>query len=143
MTELEKKPKLYNALFIQISYTGIANLIHEITHGGQFLLGDVGFDIEGKGAYIDVYDELEAYTAQYYYDANSLPSNNYTVLTLPWLLDIMDDQGEYPYRKIGQIPYNGNAMYQDMVEAYPHNESSFEYFRDMLITIPGVLFLSK
>jgi hypothetical protein len=143
ITELQKDPKLNNALFIQISYTGIANLIHEITHGGQFLRGEIGFDMLEKGSYVDIYDELEAYTAQYYYDASSLPLNKYTVLTLPWLLDIMDKEGEYPYRKIGQISYDGNATYQDMMRAYPHNKSSYKYFKGMLKNIPGGLFLNN
>lgn len=107
-----------NALFIQISFTNIANFIHEITHCDQFLNGDIGFDMFSNGSYVDVYDELDAYEKQYYYDPKSLPVNDKQILTVPWLLNITNEQGNRNYLNHGQISYNGNATWEDMLLAY-------------------------
>jgi hypothetical protein len=116
-------------LFV-IGHVNTANFVHEVTHCGQFLSGEIVFEEHegGFGAYVDIYDELEAYQFQYYYDQFSLPRNNYPIFTEKWLRDIKDDEGKYPYREDGIISFDKFATKEIMQEAYPE---IFEEFEDM------------
>lgn len=62
---------------IQYISENIGNFVHEVTHAGQFESGDLGFDIKSGKTYAqDIYDEIEAYQAQAYYDGYD--PNKYT-----------------------------------------------------------------
>jgi RHS repeat-associated protein len=127
-TKLTRDPDHNMAYLFQIGYSDMANFVHEITHCGQFLNGKIGFleTENGFGAYVDVYDELEAYQSQYYYSQGSLPLNNQHILTVAWLYNVKDDNGDYPYRKDGRISYDGFATECIMKAAYPKIAKEFD-----------------
>ena len=129
-TQLTRDPKHNMAYLFKIGYVNTDNFVHEVTHCGQFLSGKVVFKEQegGFGAYVDIYDELEAYQAQYYYNPNSLPLNKYPIFTEKWLRDIKDDTGNYPYRNDGVISFDKYATKEIMQKAYPE---IFEIFDDM------------
>jgi RHS repeat-associated protein len=129
-TKLTRDSKSNMSYLFRIGYVNTANFVHEVTHCGQFLSGKIVFEEdEGKfGAYVDVYDEIDAYKSQYYYNQNSLPLNNYPIFTVKWLRDIKDDNDKYPYRKDGIISFDKFATKEIMQEAYPE---IFEMFEDM------------
>ena len=129
-TQLTRDPNHKMAYLFTIGYVSVDNFVHEVTHCGQFLTGKVVFEETegGFGAYVDIYDELDAYRFQYYYDQNSLPLNDYPIFTEKWLRNIKDDKGNYPYREDGIISFDKFATKEIMQEAYP---DFFEEFEDM------------
>ncbi|MCR4858676.1 MAG: hypothetical protein K5890_10850 [Bacteroidales bacterium] len=129
-TQLTRDPNRDMMYLFRIGYVNTANFVHEVTHCGQFLSGKVVFEEYegGFGAYVDIYDEIDAYKSQFYYNQFSLPLNDYPVFTEKWLRDIKDDEGKYPYRKDGIISFDKFATKKIMQEAYP---DSFEEFEDM------------
>jgi len=102
---------------LTINYCNTANFIHEMTHCVQFERGDIGF-FKGKGAqaFTDVYDEIEAYTAQAAYDPTTIPnySKRYTPLTPQWIKHMKYSDGGYIYSNCGLIRYDGNVTASDM-----------------------------
>ena len=129
-TQLTRDPNRDMMYLFRIGYVNTANFVHEVTHCGQFLSGKVVFEEYegGFGAYVDIYDEIDAYKFQFYYNQFSLPLNDYPVFTEKWLRDIKDDKGNYPYRKDGIISFDKFATKKIMQEAYP---DFFEEFEDM------------
>ena len=141
-TKLTRDPDHDMAYLFKIGYVDMANFVHEITHCGQFLNGKIGFQETNNGfvAYVDIYDELDAYKSQYYCNQNSLPRNNYPVLTVAWLYNIKNDDGDYPYRKDGRISYDGFATKEIMKAAYPKIAKEFDNMRGYLFHQGGVIF---
>ena len=141
-TKLTRDPDHDMAYLFKIGYVDMANFVHEITHCGQFLNGKIGFQETNDGfvAYVDIYDELDAYKSQYYCNQNSLPRNNYPVLTVAWLYNIKNDDGDYPYRKDGRISYDGFATKEIMKAAYPKIAKEFDNMRGYLFHQGGVIF---
>ena len=116
---------------ITIGYSGTANFIHEVTHGGQFETGDLAFGLKGNFTLAqDVYDEISAYKAQYAYDPASvagLPSNalirTSDDITAGWVQGIVY-KGENIYTpagsaRTGLYPVNINSTKADVIKAYP------------------------
>ena len=132
---------------ITIGYGSTANFVHEVTHGGQFESGDMGFFHNGTIAGQDVYDEVAAYRAQYAYNPGSvsgIPSsstvNSSADITTGWVQGIVHG-GERIYNpgtsvNTGLYPVNMNSTRADLMRAYPHvNLSGYSNtipFRNML-----------
>ena len=140
-TKLTRDPKSNMSYLFRIGYVNTANFIHEVTHCGQFLSGQVVFEEhDGNfGAYVDIYDEIDAYKSQYYYNQISLPINNYPIFTEKWLRDIKDDKGKYPYRDDGIISFDKFATKEIMQEAYPEIFEEFEDMKGPLMCQPGTV----
>ena len=134
-TRLTRRDGTY---LFQIGYVNTANFVHEITHCGQFLNGEIVFQetSSGFGAFVDVYDELEAYQFQYYYNQSSLPLNKYPIFTKEWLRDIKDDKGNYPYRKDGIISFDKYATKEILKLAYPELIEEFDNMKGPLMCQP-------
>ena len=127
---------------VTISYGSTSNFVHEVTHGGQFELGDVAFTLDGKTMGQDVYDEVAAYKAQYAYDPTSVSgllsssSVRYSAdITPGWVQGIMYN-GQNIYTPVGNArtglhPVNINSTKADLMRAYPN--ASFSGFSN---TIP-------
>ena len=115
---------------LTINYCSTANFVHEVTHCVQFERGDIGF-CEGKEAqaFTDVYDEIEAYTAQAAYDPTSIPdySRRFTPLTPQWITHMRYDDGTYIYSNCSLIRYNGSATASEMNRIFPNSFESFNY----------------
>lgn len=128
-------------LSLTINYCNTANFIHEVTHCGQFERGDIGFHI-GRGcfAYSDIYDELEAYSAQAAFDPNSVPTNRKEPLTLSWLLNIRNDDGTYKYANCGRAQYNSNATAEELNNLIPYLNGDLYHFEGRLKNQPGTYF---
>ena len=144
-TMLTRDPEHNMAYLFKVGYVDMANFVHEITHCGQFLNGEVGFEETDKGftPFVDIYDELDAYKSQYYYNQNSLPLNKYPILTKDWLYNIKDDIGVYPYRYIGRLSYDGYATEAILKAAYPKSAQVFDNMRGYLFHQPRVIFQIK
>ena len=127
---------------LTVNYCNTANFIHEITHCIQFERGDIGFH-EGKGAqaYTDVYDEIEAYTAQAAYEPTSIPnySRRYLPLSPQWIKNMRYSDGTYIYSNCSYTRYDGNATASDMNRAFPNAFESFTY-KGTLREQPGTYF---
>ena len=136
-TQLTRDPD-HKAYLFKIGYVSTENFVHEITHCGQFLNGEIVFQEtpNGFGAYVDVYDELEAYQAQYYYNQRTLPLNEHPVLTIEWLKDIKDEKGNYPYRKDGIISFDKYATKEVLKKAYPDFSVEFDEMNGPLMCQP-------
>ena len=119
---------------ITINYFGLANFIHELTHAGQFELGELAFSKNGKTTYAqDVYDEIQAYRAQYAYSPESVRQINSTKIVegiddiiVKWLLGITDSTGRTIYgsnneTNTGIISVNIHSPLKTLMKAYPRN----------------------
>ena len=144
-TNLTRDPEHDMAYLFQVGYVDMPTFVHEITHCGQFLNGEIGFQETDVGflAYVDIYDELDAYKSQYYYNQKSLPLNKYHVLTKDWLYNIKDDNGDYPYRRDGRISYDGYATEAILKAAYPKSAHEFDNMRGYLSHQDRVIFKMK
>ena len=107
---------------INVEYTNTALLVHELAHCGQFERREIGLSTKSRGGFTDYWDELSAYRAQAAYDANTLPINQKPILTVDWLKDIKDSEGNFPYRGIGRVRYSGDSDCFRMMQAYPKTE---------------------
>jgi hypothetical protein len=110
---------------LTVNFSNVAGFIHEITHCKQFEQGDIGFHKRRGTAFIDVYDELEAYKNQAYYDPTSVPYNIFDPLTVDWLRNIYDGK-EFPYRNNGLISIGKNSTANDMNRAFPNLHFNFK-----------------
>ena len=109
---------------INIYYTSADNLVHEITHAGQFESGDLAFlsktgDVQAQ----DIYDEVAAYKAQYAYKAfdNKISYND---ITVEYVQNMVDSSGDCPYGYNGKFntgisPVNINSNRDELINAYP------------------------
>ncbi len=110
---------------IQVVYTDDANLVHEITHCGQFEHGKIGFNKEnGNALFVDVFDEVNAYRSQYAFSSRSvslIPSsvkiNNSEDITPEWVLGITVD-GEKFYKNLGILPVNPKSSMLKVMKSY-------------------------
>ncbi|MDE6549645.1 MAG: hypothetical protein K2L22_11675 [Muribaculaceae bacterium] len=83
-----------------------SNFVHEVTHAGQFESGDIAFSTESGGSYlVDIFDEIEAYKAQYAYEPSTLSGLN-PDLGINAINDINRDW-------ITGVRSNGTLMYSD------------------------------
>ena len=105
---------------IHIYYHNTPIFVHEITHAGQGYTGDLKFLPNGLTLYQDIYDEVDAYKAQYAYQ--NLPLYRVT----PSMIQNIDFNGERPYAptgmyNIGIIPVNNRSDLNTKMKAYPWN----------------------
>ncbi|PZQ97265.1 MAG: hypothetical protein DI539_30000, partial [Flavobacterium psychrophilum] len=115
-----------------------ANFIHEITHGGQYEAGEIIFDALLEKSYLqDLYDETDAYKAQYAYDPASitgLKSNTVARtmedITPQWVANLQSKEGEKTYREHGLIRVNINSPKATLLIAYPQLENQFKTWAD-------------
>ncbi len=89
---------------IIINYTSAANFVHEVIHGGQFERGDIAFAPNGNTYFQDIYDEIEAYKAQYAFNPSSvslLPSTSavtgFDSINKTWIQGLKDNAGTLIY----------------------------------------------
>ncbi|MGN0044941.1 RHS repeat domain-containing protein [Alistipes indistinctus] len=122
---------------IMINYTNTANFVHEVTHAGQFETGDVAFNLSGEGIAQDIYDEVNAYKAQYLYDPFSLPSSIKSLMDInpAWVQGLQDAAGVYIYdynkgSKTGLYPVNINSTKSALIKAYPRAIHELRGFDD-------------
>ena len=128
-------------LSLTINFCNTANFIHEVTHCGQFERGDIGFQLGAECmAFSDIYDELEAYSAQAAFDPSSLPVNRKQQLTVDWLLRIRDKNKDYIYGSCGRQQYDGNATAEDLNMAIPFLHGDLFHFEGKLKNQQGVYF---
>ena len=124
---------------IVISYGSTSNFVHELTHGVQYENGDVGF-WGNKAIGQDLFDEVDAYKAQYNFDPSSvsdLNSSSYIQnendITTSWVQNISMSNGTKPYSvggsaNTGIVPLNSMSTKADIIRAYP-NQNSFDLQR--------------
>lgn len=103
---------------IHISYNSTALFVHEVTHAGQGLTGDLAFLPNGCTLYQDIFDEVNAYKAQYAY--MNYPLNQAT----PLKIRNMETEGMMPYapeggNNTGIIPVNNRSDINTIMQAYP------------------------
>lgn len=106
---------------LTVNFCDMSNFIHEIAHCGQFERGEIGFQEGSSNAYVDVYDELEAYSIQFNYKPSSIPQNGKMPLTIDWLMNIYDGK-KYPYRNCGIESYDRDSTYDVLNKAFPQGE---------------------
>ena len=107
-----------------------SSFVHETTHAMQFETRDIGF-IKKTGATIaqDIFDEIDAYKAQYVFEGNN-PSS----ITPEWLLNIIGSNGLPMYSPKGECntareKINSNTLLYDALKAYDNRT---------IIVIPNV-----
>ena len=127
---------------IIINYTSAANFVHEVIHGGQFERGDIAFAPNGNTYFQDIYDEIEAYKAQYAFNPSSvslLPSTSavtgFDSINKTWIQGLKDNAGTLIYapgnnNNTGIISIGINATKEMLIQAYPWNRKIFENLPD-------------
>jgi len=109
-----------------IDYSETANFVHEVTHGGQFESGEIGYYKDGSGAFAnDIWDEVAAYKAQSAYDPQTTEGKNINNITPMFIRGIEDKNGLKIYApggsaNIGGYSLNKNSGMYDTIRAYPH-----------------------
>lgn len=120
-----------------IDYINIGNLYHEITHGGQYEKGQIGYFEDGSGALaVDLWDEVEAYKAEYVFNGSSLGVTSMNQITPKWVSEIRDSNGQIVYgqggwAKTAHYPIDSNSRAYAIIKAYPHT-------RDYIIQSLGI-----
>jgi len=117
---------------IVINYTSsTSNFIHESTHAGQFESRDIGLNPAGGSdvSAVDLYDEVDAYKAQFGYDPNSVQSlksssqvKGFQDITASWVQNIQNTvTGKYPYKAqhVGLIQVTTSSSVAILQQAYP------------------------
>ena len=109
----------------------IGNFVHEVTHAGQIERGDLALSERGGAIYYDIYDEFQAYAAQYAYVKSSssngfLGLKSYNSINLYWLNNIKNAAGSFVYRNqigidCGLIPVSAGSNEFTLLTAYPCN----------------------
>ena len=127
---------------IIISYNGTANFVHEIKHVEQFesKWGHIAFNSETGEVYAqDIYDEVQAYRAQYAYDPSSVTglTSTSTISSMQqilpaWVQGIKKPDGSLPYAlggyaNTGLTPVYLNSTKADLIRAYPHMRNSLNH----------------
>lgn len=135
---------------IVLTVGSTANFIHEITHGGQYETGEIIFDALLEKSYLqDLYDEADAYKAQYAYDPatiTDLKSNTVARtmedITPQWVANLRSKKGEKIYREHGLIRVNINSPKATLLMAYPQLENQFKTWADncTMKEVPNVVY---
>jgi hypothetical protein len=123
---------------IVLTVGSTANFIHEITHGGQYEAGEIMFDSLLDKSYLqDLYDETEAYKAQFSYDPSSVSAlrsssvaRTLEEITPQWVEDLQSQDGEKTYREHSRIRVNIHSGKATLLLAYPQLESQFKGWSD-------------
>ena len=130
---------------INISFNGTANFVHEVAHVGQFesRWGHIAFD-PNRGTTLgqDIYDEVQAYRAQYAYSLSSVTGLSSTSKIssmqqiLPaWVQGLNGGNYYIPGNDVntGLAPVYINSTKADLIRAYPQLRNSLNRFSN---TIP-------
>lgn len=123
---------------IVLTVGSTANFIHEITHAGQYEAGEIMFDSVLDKSYLqDLYDEIEAYKAQYAYDPSSVSALTSSAvvrslddITPKWVEDLQSPEGEKTYHEHSRIRVNIHSGKATLLMAYPQLESQFKGWAD-------------
>jgi RHS repeat-associated protein len=116
---------------ICLSYSGTALFVHEVIHAGQFETDDVLFDMEsGMGFAVDIYDEVDAFRAQYAYDPNStkgiaiVPPLGISGVDASWVRSIGDFSlyARDGKNNTSQMPLNASSTLDDLNIAFPNKD---------------------
>ena len=135
---------------IVLTVGSTANFIHEITHGGQYEAGEILFDSLLDKSYLqDLYDETEAYIAQFSYDPASIAALRSSSvaraiehITPQWVADLQSQEGERTYREHSRIRVNIHSGKATLLLAYPQLESQFKGWADnwTMKDVPNVVY---
>ena len=122
-----------NTDIITINYESTSNFVHEVTHAQQFENGDIAFFYDGT-ILQDIYDETNAYKAQYSFDPKSVTGlnsiekgiTNYTSINAKWVQGLLHPTKGTIYapnsiNKTAVESININSTIQDLRRAYPSN----------------------
>jgi len=123
---------------IVLTVGSTANFIHEITHGGQYETGEIIFDSLLDKSYLqDLYDEAEAYKAQFSYDPSSVSAlksssvaRTLAEITPQWVENLQSPEGEKTYRDHSKIRVNIHSGKAVLLLAYPQLENQFKGWAD-------------
>ena len=103
---------------LTVCYSDTPGFVHEITHCGQFEKGWIGFSRESGFVLSDVFDELEAYRNQSWYDPSSLPFvAAINPMSEDWVRNIYDGV-RFPYKNCGLFPTNRDSTMEDIRKAH-------------------------
>jgi hypothetical protein len=139
---------------IDIKFGGTANFVHEMTHAGQFEIGDIAFAGNGMSLLQDVFDETTAYKAQFGYSPSSVSgltstsvANSFGTITPAWVQGLKNATGGMPYSvggsaNTGVIPVNINSSRDALIKAYPWNASAFRTLpaNYSIKSLPGIYY---
>jgi RHS repeat-associated protein len=91
-----------------IAYSSTSTFVHEVTHGGQYHNGEIGFNAKGYTTGYDLMDEVNAYRAAIAYKPWSY-DNKYlysSQITTDWVKYRTKANGDQPYKRLSPIPLN-------------------------------------
>lgn len=135
---------------IVLTVGSTANFIHEITHGGQYEAGEIMFDSLLDKSYLqDLFDEAEAYKAQFAYDPSSVSAlrsgsvaRTLEEITPQWVEDLQSQDGEKTYREHSKIRVNIHSKKATLLMAYPQFEDQFKKLADnwTMKEAPGIIY---
>ena len=112
MTELEASTQMYalnptvtgieggmtfDGTTITLNYNSTAQFVHELAHGSQFEAGEIAFRLNENGEicpiFTDIYDEINAYIAQFCYSPNSIPGTPRTTsdINIDFIINLLDE----------------------------------------------------
>jgi RHS repeat-associated protein len=116
---------------VNIKFGGTANFVHEMTHAGQFEMGDFALDRNSSATFAqDVYDEVFAYKAQFGYSPSSVSgltstsvANSFGAITPAWVQGLAGGTLYAPggSANTGLTPLNVNSTKADFIKAYPND----------------------
>ena len=105
------------------------SFVHEVTHGMQFMRGEMVFDRDsGASVGDDIGDELEAYKNQFAYDTGSVSGiHSFEAMDSVWLRGLKDREGVFiygteingRYNVIGLKTVTVDSDIRTLREAYP------------------------
>lgn len=124
---------------IVLTVGSTANFIHELIHGGQYEVGEIIFDSVLNKSYLqDLYDETEAYKAQFAYEPASVTAlisnsgiRSLDDITPQWVENLRAEEGEeQTYREHSRIRVNIHSDKAVLLEAYPQLAAHFKGWAD-------------
>jgi len=106
---------------ITINYSSTAKFVHEVTHVGQFERNEIAFNGDGEGVAYDLWDEAEAYQAEYAYEpfGNNGNVKSLADITPSWVKWLTDENGNARYKHIGQVQIDIYSNLETIKKAYP------------------------
>ncbi|MEL6638548.1 MAG: RHS repeat-associated core domain-containing protein, partial [Bacteroidota bacterium] len=135
---------------VVIDYTSTANFVHEITHIGQYRAGDIAFMRNSKKSYaVDLYDEVEAYKAQFAFDGVSVGALNASAtsfkrITPEFVKVLKNKAGLRIYAGHGIIPIDINATKADLIKAFPNAKKLDELHESFVLkTVSNIIYFKK
>ena len=135
-----------------ISFCSTENFIHEIVHGVQFEKNELAFSKTNGAQFCqDVFDEIEAYKAQYYYNPGSIKylNEDQTIKSIDdinssWLYGIrfnnINIYAPGSFLNIGVAPVNINTRKEGLIKVYPNNNNSVMPNDFSIKTLPNVYY---